>query len=201
MAWKNDKYIRLLLDSRERWGTALVVAAVLLAGVVAPGCKKQPRSRERKYRNLLSQYEAEGSRIVAKGHLADEKVLATLSSLINVNLPPQTFTLILKGLRIDAPGTGFAIVHHPKYFKSVSVDGERVLNPGYLLLVKRGSIDKAKSPQVILKAIGVGVSDRGETVLVLQDFSPIRNMSKPNPARFGNMRGRTIAIIVAMLVD
>lgn len=199
MAWKNDKYIRILLNSRERWGTALLVAAVLLAGVVAPGCKKQPSSRERKYRNLLSQYEAEGSRIVAKGHLADENVLATLSSLIHVNLPPQAFTLILKGLRIDAPGTGFAIVYNPKYFKSV--DGERVLNPGYLLLVKRGSIDKAKSPQVILKAIGVGVSDRGETVLVVQDFSPIRNMSKPNPARFGNMRGRTIAIINAMLVD
>lgn len=198
MAWKNDKYIRILLDSRERWGTALVVAAVLLAGVVAPGCKKQPGSHARKYRNLLSQYEAEGSRIVAKGHLADENVLATLSSLIHVNLPPQAFTLILKGLRIDAPGTGFAIVYNPNF---KYVDGERVLNPGYLLLVKRGSIDKAKSPQVILKAIGVGVSDRGETVLVVQDFSPIRNMSQPNPARFGNMRGRTIAIINAMLVD
>ena len=157
----------------------------------APQAERVAAAGSGKKRGLLDQFESEGTRVVFKTNVADAKLFSALSSRVGVQIPSQVVQLVLKGLNVKGGQTGAAICYDKKFRVK---RGGRVLNPGYLVIMRRGRIEAADPSFDDVLSVGVAVSDRGELkVAQARSGGHVERM-------WGDLKGKPIAFVIVTLV-
>jgi len=149
------------------------------------------KTTSRRSGGLLNKFESEGVRIVHKSNVADEEVISALSAAIGKPIPAESITLVLDAAGLEADGTGAAVCYYPDWEVK---RGGRVLNPGYLVILRRGAIEEADRGFDDVMSVGIAVSDRGE-VKVAQ-AGPGGDVERA----WGEMRGQPATLVIVTLV-